>query len=366
MNGLEIIDEKTPGFTDKLLRREPRENAYVEINNLIASAPLEQVSKDDIDRILASHKISNERAKSRLSYIYTQVLTHFVQDFQLTDEEAASLASLQEALSIGPVEVGHIHASILYPIFQNAVRNALFDGRVTEEEEAWLRQVAKRLRIPDKFVEELYAVSIKPWVEARLKNMLADGQLSPDEEAELAGLSKNFNLNLKFDPSTLAVLHRARYLWRLAQGELPRVQVPVYLNPGEFCSVFVEASVQEIRDVTRSISKFSGTAYSNKNIFGQTYSSGRIETENITDHVLENVDRGMLYFTNQRLLFNGRMGNMEIDLRAIIGATFYSDGMLVERNTGVDKTFIFTTDIDAIRIIFDTLMTKARGDQGRN
>jgi hypothetical protein len=49
-----------------------------------------------------------------------------------------------------------------------------------------------------------------------------------------------------------------------------------------------------------------------------------------------------------------------MELRAIIGATFYSDGMLVERNTGADQTFIFKADIDAIRIIFDTLMTKAR------
>lgn len=288
------------------------------------------------------------------------MLTHFVNDFHLTDDEAAGLARLQEALSISPGEVGHIHASILYPIFQNAVRNALFDGRVTKEEEAWLRQVAKKLRIPDEFVEELYAVSIRPWVEARLKNMLADGQLSPDEERELAELSKNFNLNIKFDPSTQAILHRARYLWRLGQGELPRVQVPIYLKQGEFCSVFVEVSVQEMKEVSTSISKFSGTEYETKNIFGQTYSSGRIETQNITDHVVKEVERGTLYFTNQRLLFNGRLGNKEMDLRAIIGATFYSDGMLVERNTGVDKTFVFKADIDAIRIIFDTLMTKAR------
>jgi hypothetical protein len=76
---------------------------------------------------------------------------------------------------------------------------------------------------------------------------------------------------------------------------------------------------------------------------------------------MKEVDRGMLYFTNQRLLFNGDRGNMELNLRAIAGATFYSDGMLVERNSGADQTFIFTADMDAVRIIFDTLMTKARG-----
>lgn len=69
MNGLEIIDEKDPSLADKLLRREPRENAYIEINNVIASAPIEQVTKDDIDRILADHKISSEQARSRLTYI---------------------------------------------------------------------------------------------------------------------------------------------------------------------------------------------------------------------------------------------------------------------------------------------------------
>jgi hypothetical protein len=358
MNGLEIIDEKDPSLTDKLLRREPRENAYIEIHNTIARAPINEIGKDDIDAILAGHKISAAAAKSRLTSIYTEVLKHYVKDFRLSAEETQQLGHLRDILSLDPADTGHIHAAVIYPIFQNAVRNAVFDDKLTGEEESWLNEIAQGLKIPDEFVPQLYASVVQPYLQWRLNSAISDGKLSPDEERELAEISKSLKASVGFSEATRAVLERARYLWRLESGELPRAKTSLYLKKNEFCSAYVAATHHEMRTVTTGV-KYSGYSQSSTT-FGRRYRSGNIRTQRITENVLQQLDSGTLYFTNMRLLFDGSQRSTEMPLRNIIGATFYSDGMLVERDSGKDQTFLFTGDIEALQLIFDTLMTNYR------
>jgi hypothetical protein len=359
MNGLEIIDEKDPSLTDKLLRREPRENAYIEIHNTIARAPINQIGKDDIDAILAEHKSSAAAAKSRLTSIYADVLKHYIKDFRLSDEETEQLGHLRDILSLDPADTGHIHAAVIYPIFQNAVRNAVFDDKLTGEEETWLNEIARGLKIPEEFVPQLYASVVQPYIQWRLNSAVSDGKLSPDEERELAEISKNLKATVGFSEATHAVLERARYLWRLESGELPRANTGLYLKRNEFCSVFVPVTHHEMRTVTTGV-KYSGYSQSSDTIFGTRYRSGSIRTQRITENVLEQLDSGTLYFTNMRLLFDGSQRSTEFPLRNIIGATFYSDGMLVERDSGKDQTFLITGDVEALQLIFDTLMTNYR------
>lgn len=358
MNGLEILDEKLPSLADKLMRREPRENAYIEIHNVIARAPLHQITRDDIESILSEHEITVAEVKPRLTNIYIEVLRHFVKDFQLSDDEAANLAHLRDLLLLSGAETGHIHASVLYPIFQNAVRNAVFDGRLTSEEKDWLNNIAHGLKIPEEFISQLYTPVVREYMQAKLNAALADNRLTPDEERELAEISSNLQTPLGVGPNVHAALDRARYLWRLESGELPRAQVPVYLKQGEFCAAFAQASYHQMQTVTTGV-KYNGYGYSGATL-GMRYRSGTIRTQRITQNIMQRLDFGILYFTNRRLLFNGSQGSTEISLGNIIGATFYRDGMLVERGAGKDQTFLFSGDIEAIQIIFDTLMTNFR------
>lgn len=358
MNGLEIIDEKDPSFADRLLRREPRENAYIEIHNAIARAPLLEISKDDIDAILSRHKTTAGAARSRLTSIYADVLKYYIKDFRLSDKEASDLGHLRDILSLNPADTGHIHAAVIYPILQNAVRNAVFDDKLTADEEAWLNRLAQGLKIPDEFVPQLYASVVQPYLQWKLNALLKDGKLSPDEEGEMAEISKNLKATVGITESSRAALERARYLWRLESGELPRANTGLYLKKEEFCSAFVPATHHEMRVVTTGV-KYSGYTRSSE-MFGMRYRSGNIRTQRITENVLQELDSGTLYFTNSRLLFDGSLGTVEIHLRNIIGATFYSDGMLVEKDSGKDQSFLFKGDVEAIQLIFDTLMTNFR------
>lgn len=360
MNGLEIIDEKDPSLTDKILRRQPRENAYIEINNLIASAPIDQVTKDDIDRILVKHDVDAERTKPRLVEIYSRVLTHYTQDFEISDEEASGLLHLQEILAINGDEAGSVHAAVLYPIFQNAVKNAIFDGKLTSEEERWLNIVAKKLRIPDNFIAELYGTVVQPFIQSKLEGMVADKQFSPEEEQELFETGKNLKANIDFPEPVRAVLRRARFLWQLGNGILPRVEVPVYLNKNEFCAAFVPASLRELREETNSTTNFSERRRLYRDISGRDVTIGEMSTKSSTELVMKEIDSGILFFTNERLLFNGTRENFEDDLNDIVGASFDLDGLRIERRNGPDRKFLLDGDKEALQLIFEKLVTNAR------
>lgn len=360
MNGLEIIDEKTPGFTDKLLRREPKENAFIEINNLIASAPLEQISSFDIERILQAHEISTERAKLRLLHIYSRVLAHFAHDFQLSDAEASGLLRLQDAFALTGDETGGIHAAVLYPIFQNAVKNAIFDGKLTAEEERWLNIVAKKLRIPDNFIAELYGTVVQPFIQSKLEKVLADKQFSPEDERELFETGKSLKANINFPEPVRAILVRARFLWQLGNGALPRLEVPIYLNKNEFCAAFVPASLRESREETSSTTNFSERRRLYRDMVGRDVTIGEMSTKNTTEQVVKEIDSGTLFFTNERLLFNGSRENFEDDLKDIVGASFDPDGLRIERRNGPDRKFVLDGDKEALQLIFDKLVNDAR------
>jgi len=360
MNGLELIDEKAPNLTDKFLRQEPKENAFIEINNVIASSPLEQVSRHDIERILVKHEISEKQGKPRLLQIYSRVLRHYAKDFQISDQEAASLMHLQEILFLTGHETGNVHAQVLYPIFQNAIKNAIFDGRLTSEEERWLNIVAQKLRIPDNFIAQLYGTVVQPFIQSKLETMVGDNRFSPEEERELLETGKSLKASINFPEPVRAILVRARFLWEVANGTLPRLEVPIYLHKDEFCAAFVSASLEEVREESTAISEYSERVNYFHDWRDREVTSGKIKTENKIQHRWTTIDTGTLFFTNQRLLFNGNRGNYEDALREIIGAKFDYSVLRIERSTGLDRVFVFDYDIETLQTIFERLMKDAR------
>lgn len=99
MNGLQIIELNKVSFMDKVLRQEPRENAFVEINNLLACVPVFKLDRETIDKILEKYNITHEKARSRLLNFYSIVLKHFVSDMTISNSQLQKLTHLQKIFS---------------------------------------------------------------------------------------------------------------------------------------------------------------------------------------------------------------------------------------------------------------------------
>ena len=358
MNGLEVIDLQPTGFLANLLGRRPKENAFLEIHNVVASLPIYHISEDALTACLSRYGITQEEAKSRLLNIYSQVLEHFIKDLSISDDEVEQLRHLATIFKLSSAEVSQIHTELVYPHYEKAVRHALRDRHLSNDERAALDHLCRKLRIPESAANEIYKKHAVPIYKETMRNALADEMLTPEEETELEEVLKALKLSIRFDEKLQSVLDRARRLWRLAQGELPVLSVPVSLQLNERCSADVEALHYEPRRVAEGIG-YSGfsTSYG---ALGIRFRSGIMNTHRLSNQALRLRGAGTLYFTNRRFLFNGDSHSTSINLDTIASITFYSDGMRIGKEASKDQIFTFSGDIDMLRLIADSLMTTYR------
>ena len=145
MNGLHTLELQRPSLSDRLLRRKPKENAAIEINNYVASTPLASVTGHDLARILTEHKCDYAEVKSALTVIYTQVLHHFSQDGRISAQEQSDLAHLQKVFRLTDAEAAALDQSVLLPLYQQAVRDYFADGHFTFKEREQVERLSRDL-----------------------------------------------------------------------------------------------------------------------------------------------------------------------------------------------------------------------------
>ena len=358
MNGLETIDLQPTSFIENLLGRRPKENAFLEIHNVVAALPIYHISEDAITACLSRYGITQEEAKPRLLNIYSQVLEYFLKDLLISDDEVEQLRHLATIFKLSFDEVSQIHTELVYPHYEKAVRQALRDRHLSDDENAALDNLCIKLRIPESAADEIYKKHAVPIYNQVMSEALADEMLTPEEETELEEVAKALKLNIRYDEKLESILDRARRLWRIAQGELPVLTVPVNLQLNERCSADVEALHYEPRRVAGGIG-YSGfsTSYG---AFGIRFRSGIMNTHRLNRQTLRLRGAGTLYFTNRRFLFSRDSHATSIGLGNITGITFYSDGMRIEKEASIDQIFTFSGDIDMLRLIADNLMTTYR------
>ena len=358
MNGLDVIDLQPTSFIANLLGRRPKENAFLEIHNVLATLPIYHISEDAITSCLSRYGVAQEEAKPRLLNIYSQVLEHFIGDLSISDDEAEQLRHLATIFKLTTNEISQIHTELVYLHYEKSVRHALQDNQVSDDEKAALDDLWAKLRIPESTANEIYKKHAVPIYNQAMSDALADKLLSPEEETELERVAKSLRLNIRHTDKSEAILDRARRLWRIAQSELPILKVPINLQFNERCSAYVEALHYEPGRLTRGIG-YSGfsTSYSE---FGIRFRSGIMNTHRLSSETMLLRGTGTLYFTNRRFLFNGNSKSISIYLGKIIGITFYSDGMRIEKEAGKDQIFTFSGDIDMLRLIADNLMSSYR------
>ncbi len=358
MNGLEIIDLQPTSFLANLLGLRPKENAFLEIHNVVATLPIDHISEDAITGCLSRYGISQEEAKPRLLNIYSQILGYFLKDLFISDNEVEQLRHLATIFDLSSDEVSHIHTEIVYPHYEKAVRVALRDRQLTDEENEALENLCRKLRIPESAANEIYKKHAVPIYNQAIGEALADDMLTPAEEKELENVAKALKLHVRYDEKLESILDRARRLSRIAQGDLPVLSVPVNLQLNERCAADVEAMHYEPHSLAGGIG-YSGfsSLYGGA---GLQFRSGIMNTHRLSSQTLHLLGAGNLYFTNRRFLFNGDSAPTSIDLGTITGITFYSDGMRIAKETSIDQIFTFSGDLDMLRLIADNLMTTYR------
>lgn len=338
MNGLEVVELRRPGLFQRLLGWRVKENAYLEIQNQLASTPIKQLPESVVIETLESYRIPLAAAKPRLKKLYETVFRHFLSDAEISDAELEDLRRLRTLFGLTDQDITEIEKASVHPIYEKAVQHALRDRRVSSEEKQNLENLAKKLRLPDEVAKAIRSKNYQALLQQAYDEALRDRRLSPAEEEELKALAENLGASAALDSGSQAALAHFRLLWRMEQGELPDVPVSIHLKRGEVCHASAAASHHEYRTVTKAI-RYAGPMARVRIMKGLYYRVGQVSFDRVTQDYLKLLDVGTLYLTNKRLFFDGGQKNTSIPLSNVIDFTMFSDGIQIQKDSGKDQFF---------------------------
>ena len=98
MHGLEEIELIPTSRWQRLMGKQPPENVFRQVNNLVAGSPIFQIYHDGILAILRSHGMTLEAGRDDLIRIYIKVLVFYGKNGELTERLADEIDRLGELM----------------------------------------------------------------------------------------------------------------------------------------------------------------------------------------------------------------------------------------------------------------------------
>jgi hypothetical protein len=239
-----------PGFFRRLLGIPLKENAFREINNLLAEKAVQDISAEEIQAILARYKLKDPDP-SAFKVILQPLYSDYLMDATIDAAEEANLEHLQKIFPISGELLSETRAEVSRKLYREAYENAMNDDKISASEEEALEELANQLDISAEEKYNLQVKASKAKVEGRLKSILEDGMYSPAEEKELTELAQNINAKVNYDEGMQKKLKAYRRYWQLRVGPLPTIEAPYNLYKQETAHAHVAATWHEWKTTTR-------------------------------------------------------------------------------------------------------------------
>ena len=344
-------------FFDRLLGRERKDNAVVEINNLLADAA--DVTHVSLEQVAAIEErfgtVSSSAMAEQRGALLQQYLEHCLTDRVLEDTEVDRLRHLKRLLQLSDRRVSELENAATQHIYAEALEPALADRRLDDEERAFLEKLAHDLRLSPVYAQEILAGRAEELLQAYLDGAIADERLSAEEDEELQAIARHLGVQLPLSAATRSELDRYRLLWRIEEGDLPEVEADIRLQRSESCHFIADVAWHEHRKRTRRI-RYSGPTLRIKIMKGVYWRAGDMAVQRVSEDVLAHIDSGRVYLTSKRLLFRGERGNKTIRLNRIINVTPYQNGIEIEKDKGKSPFLQFDRGVDVCALVLARLL----------
>lgn len=335
MNKIYWIEElKRPNIFQRLFKKESKENALIELNNLLATKQLKEITLEEISEISSRYNVDLHHSfLTQLRELYERYLNRCFEDNVLSDSEVEELGYLRHLLILEEHEVSDLHEKSGGEIFKKSYDDSISNGSLEKSKEEFLDKLQKNLRLPDRVAEKISLESRHHLLDVQLNKITEDGKISPDEWEELTLIAKNLNVNISVAEASKAKLEKMKLYWLLENGEIPVLPIGINLQKNEVCYFSTYAEWLENRTVTQRIN-YGGLGYSIKIMKGVYYRAGSVKVQKITSEQLLRIDSGDFYITNKRIIFVGAKKNANILLSKVLSIIPYSDGVGIEKDSG--------------------------------
>jgi hypothetical protein len=144
------MDPVQPTLWQRIFRRRPKENAFIEIHNLLAGADsVLDVNAAAVEEVCRRYRMDLAGPLAgRLERLYRDYLTFCLEDRQLSDTELACLSHLQTLLRVDNETAQSIHDYVARYVYSCSVSEVLEDGVIDADERAFLQQLQHDLAVP--------------------------------------------------------------------------------------------------------------------------------------------------------------------------------------------------------------------------
>lgn len=337
---------KDQSFFERLFGKQPKENAFIEVNNLLSEKNMQEVTIEDVQNILSKYKVGLYSAEhSRLNSLYADYLRHCLSDKLFTDDEVEALGHLKTVLHLNDQTVSQIHGQLVSEIYKTEFDKVVSDGRLDEQDKKFISKLQNDLKLSDELASAIRRESSSKIVNNFLHNAMSAQRLSPDDEKELQAIAHSLGAELSMDAHTKSVLDKYRLFWQIENSEIPTMPVSLNLQKNEKCYFYTPIDWLEQRRITKGIN-YAGPTLRIKIAKGLYWRAGSLGVQRITQDVWTTIDSGTLYLTNKKLIFMGSKGNKSIQLNKILDFTAYKNGIDIQKETGKSPFLQFDNNVD--------------------
>jgi len=351
-----IKELKKASLFQKLFNRQPKENALIEINNLLATKNIRDISEADLSDISEKYKLNlHQTFLADFLEMYTAQLKYALIDEKLTEDELDELRTLKELFGLSQSQVISIQEKLTGEIYRRHMTSAVSDGVVTSQEEENLQKLQRELCIPNGLVERISSQIKSIRVHQFVDGVISRGSVSPKEEEEIKLLAKNLNCPIQLDSTQQNTLNRMKMIWTIQNGELPTVSSDINLTGKEQCFFNRPAEWFQCKTITTRVN-YAGPTARIRICKGVSYRIGSAKVQRVSSQVLAPIDSGCLYVTDKRIILFGAHKTTTIRLNKIVSFTPYDDGIELFKETGKSIIIKIDTDMDLFNLLLSRIL----------
>lgn len=343
-----------PNFFQRLFRQVKRENAYVEINNLLADHPVEQITRPEIRAILDKYGLEKADPQ-RKRQLMKPMLVHVLIDGVIDEQEQQQLDHLCEILNLPREVVQELLHEMADELYSEAVSAAIVNKHLSEKEQAELDALAKTLGLRPDETQSIAERQKKRFLDGQINEGLADALWTPEQEKEWGPTAPTTETKPSLSDRTVQLMNRYRRYWQLRFGPLPALEVPHELAKGEECHARLPA--QWLECLTDPARYTKGGAEARSKMAKSFYwRRDQASVSRMSPKNLQPLDQGELFITSRRLLFIGAEQPRSIRFSHVQGFAPFQDGVLIQKEAGRHPYLRLEGDMQEIPLLLERLL----------
>ena len=310
------------GFFSKIFSGKPTENAWKEINNILADAQTAQeLTADKVKTALKNWGVKfEEQNLNQRSSIYRKLADVIYTEAMTKDDALFEQGKhLAEVLEMPPHLIKMADKGAKTTAYFSRCRSLL-----TGDEKLDINQINEIFGYDYEDGLSIRKQVFQDYFNIKFEDISASRRYSPDQEAEFRADCEKLDIPYEFKNNIENALELYRSIWDAENHDVAPMQVNLPLNDGEFCIAYTNCALCEHKTIEKEDNYYELTR---KFRIDETVSfqGDQIQHPTIQEETDVLVELGYFFLTNQRIIYLGQKHTTDVLLSEINDAVF--DGM---------------------------------------